>query len=65
MELSDLQNLKLSKLQMLAITIYYECILINPEMQTQYIKEEPRFPTEQIFWDTLKDTGIELPKLVQ
>ena len=50
---------------MLAITIYYECILINPEMQTQYIKEEPRFPTEQIFWDTLKDTGIELPKLVQ
>ena len=50
---------------MLAITIYYECILINPEMQTQYIKEEPRFPTEQIFWDTLESTNIKFPPLVQ
>ena len=57
--------MELSKLQMLAITIYYEFILINPEMQTKYIKEEPQFPTEQIFWDTLKSTGIELPDFVQ
>lgn len=57
--------MELSDLQMLAITIYYEFILINPEMQTQYIKEEPRFPSEEIFWQTLEDTGIELPKLVQ
>lgn len=57
--------MELSSLQKLAITIYYEFILINPTLHTKYIKEEPRFPTEEIFWQTLESTGIELPDFVQ
>ena len=53
----------LDYLQRLAITVYFELILVNPDMQTEYIKQD--FPTEDVFWETLKSTNIKLPYLVK
>ncbi len=53
----------LDSLQRLAITVYFELILVHQDMQADYIRQE--FPTEEIFWETLKSTNIQLPYLVK
>lgn len=53
----------LSDLQRLAITVYFELILVHSEMQTEYIQQQ--FLTEEKFWHTLDSTRIELPYLVK
>ena len=53
----------LDDLQRLAITVYFELILVHPEMQAEYIKQQ--FPTEGIFWDTIESTNVKLPYLVK
>ena len=53
----------LNYLQKLAITVYFELLLVNPNMQADYIRQE--FSTEDIFWDTLDSANIELPYLVK
>lgn len=53
----------LNYLQKLAITVYFELLLVNPSMQADYIRQE--FPSEVLFWDTLDSSNIELPRLVK
>ena len=53
----------LDGLQRLAITVYFELLLVHSEMQAEYIHQQ--FPTEEIFWDTLESTNIKLPYLVK
>lgn len=55
--------MKLDNLQKLAITVYFELLLVAPELKAQYIETE--FPTEEIFWETLQTTNVELPYLVE
>lgn len=61
MKLDALQNLDTD--QRLAITVYFELLLVSLDMQTDYIKKN--FPTENTFWNTLESTNIELPYLVR
>ena len=37
--------MKLNSLQKLAITVYFELSLVNPEMQAEYIRQQ--FPTDE------------------
>jgi hypothetical protein len=48
-------------MQRLAITVYFELLLVATEFQSDYIKHY--FPTEEVFWDTIENTEITLPYL--
>ena len=53
----------LTDLQKVAITVYYELLIIHRSMHFEYIITE--FNTEDEFWNTLKSTNIKFPPLVQ
>ena len=55
--------MKFTDSQSLAITVYFELILVAQELQTEYIQQN--FQTEELFWSTLESTGVELPYLVK
>ena len=55
--------MKLSYLQKLAITVFYERCLVDVSLHTEYI--ESYFYPESYFWEVIETTGLDLPKNLQ